>query len=202
MTPSLSSPPPLIHPIWVRLMHWSNALAFLVLLTSGWRIYNASPFLPLHIPADVTLGGWLGGALLWHFAAMWLLVVNGLLYLTVGLAGGRLRERLWPIRLPLLWQDLVDALRGRLNHVDLRHYNQVQRAAYVFAVLDIVVLVMSGLVLWKSVQFPLLRTLLGGYETARRVHFAGMAGGFGFLCVHVLMTLRFPQTLRAMLLGR
>jgi thiosulfate reductase cytochrome b subunit len=191
-----------IHPLWLRLMHWLNALAFLILLLSGWRIYNASPFLGFRIPSDLTLGGWLGGALLWHFAAMWLLAGNGIAYLVTNALSGRLGRRFLPLRPRELLADLGSALGGRLAHADPWHYNQVQRAAYLFAMLDLTVLVLSGLVLWKSVQFPLLRQLLGGYEVARRIHFIAMAGAAAFLLVHLLMTLLFPRTLLAMLRGR
>jgi len=199
----MNSPPPLqTHAVWLRLSHWLNALAFLILLASGWRIYNATAFFGFHIPRDLTLGGWLGGALLWHFAAMWLLAANGLAYLLVNLFSGRLRRRFLPVEPAALLGDLRDALTGRLAHADPGHYNQVQRLAYLFAMVDLLVLVLSGLVLWKSVQFPLLRALLGGYEAARRVHFVAMAGGTLFLLVHVAMTLLFPRTLLAMVRGR
>ena len=70
----------IIHPWWLRLTHWLNAIAVVIMLMSGWRIYNAAPFYDFVIPKAITLGGWLGGALQWHFAAMWLLAANGLLY--------------------------------------------------------------------------------------------------------------------------
>src|SRR5689334_6631733 len=69
-----------IHPVWVRITHWINALAVIVMITSGWQIYNASPLFGFVFPPAITLGGWLAGALLWHFAAMWVLAVNGLIY--------------------------------------------------------------------------------------------------------------------------
>ncbi|MDE3009289.1 MAG: cytochrome b/b6 domain-containing protein [Pseudomonadota bacterium] len=189
------------HPIWLRINHWLNAVAFLVLMSSGWRIYDASPFLGFRIPSSLTLGGWLGGALLWHFAAMWLLAANGLAYLLSGIVSGRLRQRLLPIGVTALLSDLRAALSGQLAHERLDHYNQVQRLAYLAVILDLLVLVLSGLVLWKSVQFPLLRTLLGGYEQARRIHFLAMAGGGLFLLLHLLMTALHPRTLLAMLRG-
>jgi len=191
-----------IHPLWVRISHWLNALAVLVLVTSGWRIYNASPFFPFRFPADITLGGWLGGALQWHFAAMWLLAANGLVYLALNLASGRLAARFFPLSPRGIWRDARAALGGRLSHADLRHYNQVQRLAYLFAIVDIVLLVLSGLVLWKSVQFAVLRELLGGYETARRIHFVAMALLVGFVAVHLLMVALVPKTLLTMLRGR
>src|SRR5438067_11982609 len=87
-----------IHPLWVRLTHWINAIAILVMIGSGWEIYNASPLFGFTFPGSITLGGWLAGALLWHFAAMWLLAVNGIIYVALGLATGRFRAKLLPIR--------------------------------------------------------------------------------------------------------
>ena len=183
-------------------MHWLNALAVIVLLMSGWRIYNATAFLGFAIPKSITLGGWLGGALQWHFAAMWLLAANGLLYLLINIVSGRLRRQFFPLSPRLLLADLVAALKGKLAHADPRHYNMVQRAAYLFVMLDCIVLVLSGLVLWKSVQFPLLRELMGGYESARMVHFISMSLLSFFFCVFLLMVALVPRTLLAMLRGR
>ena len=191
-----------IHPLWLRLTHWLNAVAVMLLATSGWRIYNAAPFFPFELPRALTLGGWLGGALQWHFAAMWLLLANGVLYLLINIASGRLRRQFFPLSPGALLHDLAAALRGKLAHADPRHYNMVQRAAYLFVMLDCIVLVLSGLVLWKSVQFPLLRELLGGYESARRVHFVAMAALVGFVVVHLVMVALVPRTLLAMLRGR
>ena len=191
-----------IHPAWLRLTHWLNAVAVVLLATSGWRIYNAAPFFPFELPRALTLGGWLGGALQWHFAAMWLLVANGLLYLLINIVSGRLRRQFFPLSPRLLLADFLAALKGKLAHADPRHYNMVQRAAYLFVMLDCIVLVLSGLVLWKSVQFPLLRVLMGGYDSARRVHFIAMALLVGFVGVHLVMVALVPRTLLAMLRGR
>lgn len=192
----------IIHPAWLRIEHWLNAAAVLVLVTSGWRIYDATGFLGFAIPPGWTLGGWLAGALAWHFAAMWLLVLNGFLYLATNLLSGRLRRQFLPIPARQVLLDLGAALRGRLSHADPHRYNSVQRLAYVFVMIDSVVLVLSGLVLWKSVQFPLLRALVGGYEGARRVHFFAMAGLCGFIAVHLVMVALVPRSLLAMLRGR
>ncbi|CAI8905762.1 MULTISPECIES: cytochrome b/b6 domain-containing protein [unclassified Pseudomonas] len=190
------------HPRWLRLTHWLNALAVLVMVTSGWRIYNASPLYDFSFPKGITLGGWLGGALQWHFAAMWFLAINGLVYLVINLASGRLSRRFFPVSPKGVVHDLWAALRGRLGHADLSHYNQVQRLAYLFVMVDITLLVISGLVLWKSVQFPLLRELLGGYEAARHVHFIAMALLMAFVAVHLAMVALVPKTLLAMIVGR
>lgn len=147
------------------------------------------------------MGGWLGGALQWHFAAMWLLGFNGLAYLALNLITGRGRQRFWPLSARAVLGDAWSALHGRLNHEDAAHYNAVQKLAYLFAVTDLLVLVMSGLVLWKSVQFPVLRGWMGGYDGARLVHFIAMALLLAFVVVHLSMVALVPRTLRIMLRG-
>lgn len=190
-----------IHPPWLRATHWLYVVAVVILVMSGWRIYDASPFFPFFIPKEITLGGWLGGSIQWHFAAMWLLAVNGLIYLFFNIFSGRLWHKFFPLSLRAIVADLLDALKGKLSHADLSHYNALQRAAYLFAIADIIVIVLSGLVLWKSVQFPILRELLGGYEAARRVHFIGMSALVAFVGVHVAMVALVPRTLIAMICG-
>lgn len=189
-------------PLWLRLSHWLNAFGVVVMLMSGWRIYNASPIFPFVFPGGITLGGWLGGAIQWHFAAMWIIVVNGGFYLLAHALGGRLFEKFFPVSPRAVWRDVTLALRGDLAHDDLRRYNAVQRAAYLFVMVDLLVLVLSGLVLWKHVQFPILRELMGGYEPARRIHFFAMAGIVAFVVVHVVMSAIVPRTLVAMVRGR
>jgi thiosulfate reductase cytochrome b subunit len=193
---------PIAQPAWVRISHWLNALGVILMVLSGWRIYNASPIFPFRFPPSVTLGGWLGGALQWHFAAMWLLAVNGIAYLALNAATGRMRQRFWPLSPPAVLKDLGAALRGRLSHDDPFHYNAVQKAAYVGAIVLLVLLVASGLVVWKSVQFPLLRDLMGGFDSARVVHFVAMAGIVLFFVVHVVMVALVPRSLRLMVLGK
>ncbi|CAM4123821.1 cytochrome b/b6 domain-containing protein [Bordetella muralis] len=191
-----------VHPVWLRVTHWLNVLAVLIMIPSGWRIYNASPLFDFDFPAAITLGGWLGGALQWHFAGMWLLAGNGLLYLAMNLGTGRLKQRFFPLSPRHIAADLIAALRGRLSHADPRHYNAVQRLAYLFVMVDIAVLVLSGLVLWKSVQFETLRVLMGGYESARYVHFIAMALMVAFVAIHVLMVALVPRTLLTMIRGK
>ncbi|WP_321905744.1 cytochrome b/b6 domain-containing protein [Paraburkholderia tropica] len=192
-----------IHPLWLRVTHWLNALAALVMMFSGWRIYDASPvFRGIVIPPSITLSGWLGGALQWHFAAMWLLFFNGLVYLGLNLASGRLFAKFLPLSPRAVLRDLRAALAGKLSHADLREYNAVQKLAYLVAIADLIVLVLSGLAIWKSVQFPLLRELMGGYDRARVVHFCAMALLAAFVVVHVTMVALVPRSLLTMLRGR
>jgi len=210
LRPSLDTSPvpttgildPTIHPAWMRTAHWLNALAVVVMVTSGWRIYNAAPFFDFRFPGEITLGGWLGGALQWHFAGMWLLALNGLLYLSLNVASGRFARKFFPLTFAIVWRDLRDALHGRLSHADPRHYNGPQRLAYLFAITDLVLLVLSGLALWKSVQIPFLREALGGYESARRVHFFAMAALVAFVAGHLVMVALVPRTLLVMIRGR
>ncbi|MEO6921856.1 MAG: cytochrome b/b6 domain-containing protein [Collimonas sp.] len=193
---------PVVHPIWLRITHWLNALAVIIMILSGWRIYNASPIFPFRIPSEWTLGGWLGGALQWHFAAMWLLALNGLIYLLFNTGSGRLWKKFLPLRPAEVVQDLLKALRGKLQHDALDHYNAVQKLAYVSVILDLILLVVSGLAIWKSVQLPLLRDLMGGFDNARIVHFCAMAFLVVFIVVHIIMVALVPRTLLAMLRGR
>lgn len=194
--------PAAIHPAWVRVCHWINALAILIMIGSGWQIYDASPLFNFTFPKSIALGNWLGGALLWHFAAMWLLVVNGLVYVTLGIASGRFRRKLYPISPRDVLADAKAALTFKLSHDDLTHYNAVQKTLYVGIILTGIVIVLSGLSIWKPVQFQELTTIFGGYDTARYVHFICMAMIVAFLVVHVSLALLVPKSLRAMIAGR
>jgi thiosulfate reductase cytochrome b subunit len=192
----------LIHPVWVRVTHWINVVAMTVMILSGWEIYNASPLFPFTFPRSITLGGWLAGALLWHFAAMWLLAVNGLVYLALGLATGRFRRKLVPIWPGDVLADAKAALLGKLAHDDLAVYNAVQKLLYLGVILAGIVIVLSGISIWKPVQLQELTAVFGGYDAARYVHFLAMAAIVGFLVVHVVMALLVPKSLRAMVTGR
>ncbi|QGZ65495.1 cytochrome b/b6 domain-containing protein [Paraburkholderia acidisoli] len=192
-----------IQPVWVRITHWINALAVVMMVMSGWQIYDASPIFPrIQFPASITLGGWLGGALQWHFAFMWLLVANFLVYLALNIVSRRLWRKFLPVSPAAVARDLVAALRGKLGHDDLSRYNAVQKFAYLVVIVDIALVILSGLAVWKSVQFPLLRTLMGGYDNARVVHFFAMSVLVAFFVVHVVMVALVPRSLLLMIRGR
>jgi len=192
----------MIHPAWVRITHWINALAMLVMIGSGWEIYNASPLFGFTFPGSITLGGWLAGALLWHFAAMWLLAINGIVYVALGLITGRFRSKLLPIRPGEVVADVKAALALKLAHDDLSKYNAVQRLLYLGVILTGVLIVLSGLAIWKPVQLQELTALMGGYEGARVVHFVCMAAIVLIVIVHVVMVALVPRTLPTMITGR
>src|SRR5262249_23412836 len=201
----LDSAPPVgrtIHPFWLRLTHWINAIAMVVMIASGWEIYNASPLFPFVFPGGITLGGWLAGALLWHFAAMWVLAVNGLVYLVLGLATGRFRRKLVPIRPGEGLAGGRAALTGKLPHDALSVYQAGQKLFYIGVILAGIVIILSGLAIWKPVQLQELTAVFGGYDAARYVHFFAMAAIVGFLVVHAVMALLVPKALRAMVTGR
>lgn len=203
------------HPLILRVTHWLNALAMLIMVGSGWRIYNYYPALSgdFQFPAQYTLGGdyttsealhnedGLANALGWHFAGMWLLVLNFAVYLVYGFASGHFRRDFLPVWPRAVLSDLFDALRGRLAH-RLGEYNAVQKTFYWGVLSAIVLMVLSGLSIWKPAQLHELTWLFGGYETARVVHFLGMAAILAFLVVHVALTLLVPKTLVAIILGR
>ena len=191
-----------IQPGWVRVLHWTNAVAMILMIMSGWQIYNASPLFSFSFSSSITLGGWLGGALLWHFAAMWLLMVNGLIYLALGFATGRFRRKLLPITPGGVISDAKAALTFKLAHDDLSKYNSVQKLLYAGIIIVGVLIVLSGLSMWKPVQLHWLVVLFGDYAIARYVHFICMALIVAFLVVHVALAVLVPKSLRAMIIGR
>ena len=191
-----------LHPLPVRVMHWTNTIAMIVMITSGWGIYDDSVIIHgLHFPQAMRLGSWAAQSLLYHFAGMWLLMLNGVAYLAYGFATGRFRRRLLPIRFGELVSTVRETLRLRIAHDDLTVYNAVQKLLYIVVILAGVSQVVSGFAVWKPVQLSWLVALLGGFQGARLIHFVGMAVIVGFLVVHVVLALLVPRTLWAMLAG-
>jgi thiosulfate reductase cytochrome b subunit len=202
-----------IHPLIVRMCHWGNALAILIMIGSGWKIYNNAPLFGFTFPAWMTLGGspspaWhrhgdigYAGALLWHFAAMWLMFAASSVYIAYGLLSGHFAKSLLPVTPGGIARDVADALTGRLDH-RLGARNQVQRILYIGAILGIVLMLLSGLAIWKPVQLQGLTALFGGYDAARYVHFFGMSGLVLFLAVHLGLTMMVPKVLPPMITGR
>jgi thiosulfate reductase cytochrome b subunit len=189
-----------IHPLPLRIMHWLNAVAIITLIGSGWEIYDASPFLPFTFPQWATIGQWLGGAIAWHLAAIWLLMLNGLAYLAWGTASGHFRRKLLPVTPRAVLRDIWAALRLHLPH-EVGVYNAVQRLLYLGVIALGLLAVMSGLAVWKPVQLWFLSDLFGGFFDSRVVHFVAMAGISAFLIVHVLLVALVPRVLPAMITG-
>jgi thiosulfate reductase cytochrome b subunit len=191
-----------VHPALVRLWHWINVVAMIIMIMSGWRIYNASPVFPgFRFPNEITLGGWLAGALQWHFAAMWLLMANFLIYVVYGLWSGHFRRTFLPVTPDVVLKDLQLALQFKLPH-SVGSYNAVQRFAYVGVLSAIVVTILAGLAIWKPVQFYELAWIMGGYDGARVVHFLGMAAIVAFIVIHLALVLIVPSTLLPMFTGK
>ncbi|RUP00366.1 cytochrome b/b6 domain-containing protein [Hyphomicrobium sp.] len=199
---ALQKPSPPIHPLAIRITHWINAFAMIVMILSGWGIHNAYPTLPFAFPEWMTLGGSFPGALRWHFAAMWLLVINGGVYLAYGFLTDRFRRKLFPIWPGDVLRDALAAMSGKLDHEDLSTYNAVQRALYAGVIAAGVLAIITGLAIWKPVQLKEITLLFGDFDNARIMHFAAMCTIVGFLAVHVTMSLIVPKSLRAMIIGR
>jgi len=191
-----------LHPLLIRILHWNNAVVMIVMITSGWGIYDDDVIIRgLHFSQTFRLGSWAAESLLWHFAGMWLLAINGAVYLAYGLASGRLRERLLPIRVADVIHTIRDTLHFRIAHEDLTTYNAVQKLLYIVAIVAGVSQVITGLAIWKPVQFSWLVTLMGGFQSARVLHFLGMSVIVGFMIVHVALAILVPSTLWAMVTG-
>ena len=217
LSPLPATPPsPSRHHWIVRLTHWVNVVALTVMIASGLRIFNAYPafarkgesfccypFEGKAIPAVLTFGGWLAGARHWHFAMMWLLVANGLLYLGFVYLHGEWRD-LVPRRGDL--RDSFEMIRYyafvRPDHPRQGKHNALQKGAY-FAMPWVAALtVTSGLAIWKPVQFAPLTNLLGGYHWARYWHFVSMVTIVFLALAHVFMVFAVdPWALRSMLTG-
>ena len=189
-----------LHPWPVRLTHWLNAACMVCMFMSGWAIYNASPLFSFRFPVSLTVGGWLGGALAWHFAFMWLLLINGAIYVLYGFVSRHFKRELLPIGIAALKHDLTDALRFRLVH-EKGVYNAVQRLMYWIVLAAGVLIVISGVAIWKPVQLQELVALLGGYDVARYVHFAAMTMIAAFVVIHLVLVILVPKTLLPMITG-
>ena len=203
-----------VHPPAVRIMHWINAAAILIMIGSGWHIYNNEPVVSwITFPRWATLGGdpeityrlnkdvGFSNALLWHFAAMWVFFVNGTIALIYGFATGRIQHKWLPISVSAFWRDFTDALTFKLGHDDLSVYNAVQRVSYIGVVLATLLSFTSGVAIWKPVQFWWLTALFYDFQGARLAHFLGMAAIVLFLVVHVSLAILVPRTVKAMITG-
>jgi thiosulfate reductase cytochrome b subunit len=191
-----------LHPLPLRVMHWINAVAIFIMIGSGWRIYNDDVLFGwLHFPDFLVIGKWAQYGLQWHFFGMWIFVINGLAYLTYGIVTGRFRQKLFPISPREVLTTVADALHLHLSHDDLTHYNAVQKILYLGVILVGVLIVITGLCLWKPVQFSELAGLFPNFQTIRLIHFLCMSAIVLFVLVHVTLALLVPQSLLAMLTG-
>ena len=200
----------------VRLTHWINAIALPLMVGSGLQIFSAYPNFarkgetfccyPAHgimIPKWLRFGGWLAGARQWHFAVMWVLVANGLAYLVFLWFHGEWRD-IVPRRHDA--RDAIEMMKfylfARRDHPHQGKHNALQKGTYFVMPLLGAAIVLSGIAIWKPVQFQELTALFGGYDIARYVHFFAMAAIVGFLLVHVALALLVPKSLRAMVAGK
>ena len=188
------------HPAIIRVLHWVWVYAIGCMVFSGWEIYNASPSLPFSFPRWTGLGRWLGGALAWHFSAMWLLALAGIAYLAYGVTSGHFRRDLGLPTPRAVVRDLGSALTFRLGH-RIGHYNAVQRLLYLSVIGALLLQVVTGLAIWKPVQLGALVSLFGGYAIARNIHLTTMFLIVAFVIIHVVLVAIFPRTLVSMIVG-
>lgn len=201
------------HPLLVRIAHWMQAFAIIIMIGSGWRIYNSVPIFNFTFPRWATLGGdpmlskiahmdpGVANALNWHFSGLWLLLASYLLFMAHGIISGHFRRDLLPVTPRAIVRDFIAAATLRLPH-RLGEYNAVQRAAYWGVLFAILMMFLTGFAIWKPVQLSWLTWLCGGYPTARVLHFFFMAAICAFVVVHVVLVVIVPKTFVAMVLGR
>jgi thiosulfate reductase cytochrome b subunit len=183
-------------------MHWINAAAIFIMIGSGWRIYNDDVLFGwLHFPDFFVIGKWAQYGLQWHFFGMWIFVLNGLAYLSYGIFTGRFRQKLFPIPPKEVLATITEALQLHLRHEDLTVYNAVQKMLYVGVILVGILIVITGLCLWKPVQFSEVAGLFGNFQTIRLIHFLCMSAIVAFVALHVTLALLVPRSLLAMITG-
>ena len=201
----------------VRVTHWVNVIALPLMVASGLRIFNAYPafarkgetfccypFEGKSIPAAFTFGGWLAGARHWHFAVMWLLVINALIYLGFLYLHGEWRD-LAPRRgdVHRAWEMIQFYAFARRDHPHQGKHNTLQKSAYFAMPIIAAIIVLSGISIWKPVQLHWLTMLFGGYVWARYVHFVAMIVLVGLVLGHVFMVFAVdPYSIPSMITGR
>ena len=177
------------HPFIIRSTHWVNAVALGIMVTSGLRIYNASPIWDFEIPAPFTLGGWLAGARMWHFFGMWLFAFNGMAWGVYNIISrhGRETTLFRPADFPGVVPMIAYYLRIRKDHPRSGKYNALQKLAYTTIPLAALGSLLSGIALYWPMQLSGIASLFGGYDSARVWHFACMAFLVLFFFGHLLM---------------
>ena len=201
------------HPLVARITHWSMVVAIIILIGSGWRIYNASPIFDFTFPEWATFGGdveqalalhndpGVASAIAWHFAAMWLLAISYFGFMIWNAVTGHFWRDFRPIGPPSFMRDFIAAATFKLQH-RLGEYNVVQRVAYWGALFAVAMMLLSGVAIWKPVQTYPLETFFGGFQGARIVHFLFMAAICAFIVIHVALVILVPKTFVAMTLGK
>ena len=205
-----------LQPLPIRITHWIAVPVIILMAGSGLQIYAAYPalgprgaqyswfpFQNMAPPAWMRFGGWLGGARHWHFALAWYLIINGIVYLAYLFARGEWRRRLF-----LPHRDALNAVGMFMYYLKIRKappppdfYNGLQRLAYTSAIVFAIVVVMSGLAMYKPVQLHPLTMLFGGYEAARTIHFIALWLLVLFFLNHLVLVALHPRELRNMITG-
>lgn len=177
------------HPFIIRLTHWINFIALGVMVTSGLRIYNASPIFDFSIPSELTLGGWLAGARQWHFVAMWLFFINGFVWVLYNVISkhGRRTTLFSKADVSGVVPMIKYYLRIQREHPPVKKYNSLQKLAYTVVPVLALGVILSGIAIYWPVQFSGIASFFGGYDTARVWHFIFMAALVLFFVGHLFM---------------
>jgi thiosulfate reductase cytochrome b subunit len=204
------------HPRAIRWLHWINFPLLLIMIWSGLLIYWANGeyrvgiggFTLFHFFPD-WFYNWLGvpfrlaEGMAWHFLFMWLFAINGVAYVIYTVVSGEWRYLL-PNRNSLreAWQVTLHDLHLSKTKPPRRKFNGAQQIAYTSIILMGAGSIITGLAIWKSVQFGWLTTLLGGYRAARLEHFLLTIGYVLFFVVHIAQVIRAGwNNLRSMITG-
>ncbi len=179
------------HPLIIRITHWVNFIALCIMVTSGMRIYNASPIWNFEFPRALTLGGWLAGARMWHFFGMWLFALNGLVWFLYNVLSrhGRTTTLFRKVDLSGVLPMILYYLRMRKVHPPAKKYNSLQKLAYTTIPVAGLGSILTGMSLYWPVQFSRIAALFGGYDSARIVHFLFTCVLVLFFLGHMLMVL-------------
>jgi Ni/Fe-hydrogenase b-type cytochrome subunit len=179
------------HTLIVRLSHWTNFGALAIMVCSGLRIFNASPLFDLRFPKWILLGGWLGGARMWHFAAMWIFVLNGIIAVLYNIftRHGRKTTIFRETDIKGVFPMIKYYLRIEKEHPRSGKYNPLQKLAYTSTPFLGIGVVLSGLAMYMPVQLQLIASVFGGYDLARWIHFLFMAALVLFFAGHIIMVI-------------
>ena len=205
------------HPLAIRWFHWVNFPLLGVMVWSGMLIYWANPVyrvgigkftlfkmtFPQRIWEKMGIAFRLAEGLSLHFFFMWFFAINGILYVLYTMFSGEWRE-LVPNR-----RSFVEAIQVALHDLHLRKeppparkFNGAQQIAYTAIILAGLGSLLTGLAIYKPVQFQWLTTLFGGYQMARWFHFWLTVSYVVFFVIHVGQVIKTGwNNFRAMVIG-
>jgi thiosulfate reductase cytochrome b subunit len=208
------------HPLAIRWFHWINFPVLMVMIWSGVLIYWANDIYrigPLHffpewfyrtfkidLPnGDGTYHGRLAEGMAWHFFFAWFFAINGIAYVLYTAFSGEWRHLL-PNKNTFkeAWQVMLHDLFLSKKHPPRRKFNGAQQLAYTSVIVMGAGSLITGLAIFRPIQFAWIVALSGGYETARLIHFLLTLGYCMFFMIHIVQVIRAGwNNFRAMVTG-